>query len=41
MEMFLMLVSSISLLGLLTLTAMLEIENIKRNKSAKDDSSKG
>lgn len=36
-----MLVSSICLLGLLALTAMLEIENIKRNKNAKDDSSKG
>lgn len=41
MDMFFMLVSSICLIGLLVFTAMLEVENIKRNKNAKDDPSKG
>ena len=38
MELFFMLVSSICLVGVLTFTAMIELENIKRNKSARDRS---
>ena len=36
MEMFLMLVSSICLLGIIALTVMIELENIKRNKRSKE-----
>lgn len=41
MDMFLMLVSSICLLGIIAFTVMIEIENLKRNKSAKEKSLKG
>lgn len=41
MDLLLMLVSSIALIGILVFTAMIEIENIKRNKNAKDTELKG
>lgn len=41
MDMFLMLISSVCLLGIIALTVMIEIENLKRNKSAKEKPWKG
>ena len=41
MDMFLMLVSSICLLGIIAFTIMIELENIKRNKKAEEKSWKG
>lgn len=38
MEMLLMLISSICLLGVLVFTAMIELENVKRNNRAKQES---
>lgn len=38
MDMFLILVSSVCLLGVLVFTAMIELENIKHNKRAKEKS---
>lgn len=41
MDMVFMLISSVCLLGIIVFTAMIEIENIKRNKSAKEKTWKG
>ena len=41
MDLFLMLVSSICLLGVLAFTVMIELENIKRNKRSKTRNWKG
>jgi hypothetical protein len=41
MDMFLLLVSSICLLGVIAFTIMIELENIKRNKRAKEKSWEG
>lgn len=41
MDLFFIWFSSICLLGIIVFTAMIELENIKRNKNAKEKSWKG
>lgn len=41
MDMFLMLTSSVCLLGVIAFTIMIELENLKRNKEAKSKTWQG